>query len=143
MKLFAPIWSPALSRLILAELEPLSQCPKESLESGGADVPFPVQTWLLLLLGAPPWRSAGENPLPFWGIHEHELEKEAPHGLSFKDLLGPPPAQHFLPEELFSDDNAVPIIASPDQLETLAAQDLPELLEERVSQRFVASRDLQ
>lgn len=33
---------------------------------------------------------------------EHQLEKEASHGLGFKDLLGPPPAQHFLPEELFS-----------------------------------------
>ncbi|XP_059724725.1 enoyl-[acyl-carrier-protein] reductase, mitochondrial isoform X3 [Haemorhous mexicanus] len=66
---------------------------------------------------------------------EHELEKKASHGLGFKDLLGPPPAQYFLPEELFSNHNAVPIIAPSDRLETLAAQNLPELPEERVSQR--------
>lgn len=45
---------------------------------------------------------------------EHELEKEASDGLSFKDLLWPPPVQHFLLEELFSNHNAVAIVAPPD-----------------------------
>ena len=63
---------------------------------------------------------------------EVELENEASHGLSFKDLVVSPPAQHFCLEEFFGDDDAVAIVAPPDGLEVLAVDNLPELLEEEL-----------
>lgn len=61
---------------------------------------------------------------------EVELAKEAAHVLSHEDLACFLLAKHFLLEEILCNNNAASVVAPPDGADLLAADKLPQGIEE-------------